>query len=373
MNDTPIKHSPFFYVTLEGTAYEIGRQQGELVRGIPGWLQFVRSGKDAFNPEERRQVSALFDRHCPGLNDEIRGLADGAGIQFDEVMYYAITYMRAGNCSHLAVLPAAASDGHVLVARNYEFGDQEDDMRLCTTRVQGKYAHLGFSSLLFGRNDGMNEHGLSVTMSSGGIPVGKYIPPIQSGFQFWALIRHLLENCRSVEEVLGEVEDFPLCGNTVLIAADRSGKAALIEFYGPHKAVRCIDAQSANPAVYATNHYTLPEMQSWPVQQLANSPVRYQTIERFVSAEAPKIDRGKLKLLFGSAYPQGLTCHYYAEYFGTLHSLVFDLTSGEAEICFGSPIANPWRRFDLATPSRPEPYMTALPQETAEADFWKGE
>jgi len=35
--------------------------------------------------------------------------------------------------------------------------------------VKGKFAHLGFSSLLFGRQEGMNEYGLTVTMSGGGI------------------------------------------------------------------------------------------------------------------------------------------------------------------------------------------------------------
>nr|MDF9459864.1 hypothetical protein [Bacillus pumilus] len=37
-----------------------------------------------------------------------------------------------------------------------------------TTHVKGSACHTGSSLLLFGRSDGMNEHGLSVTFSACG-------------------------------------------------------------------------------------------------------------------------------------------------------------------------------------------------------------
>jgi len=56
------------------------------------------------------------------------------------------------------VLPGLTASGHVLLGRSYAFDDTMDDLQLCTTRVAGKYAHVGFSLLLLGRLDGLNEH-----------------------------------------------------------------------------------------------------------------------------------------------------------------------------------------------------------------------
>ncbi|MFB8733284.1 carcinine hydrolase/isopenicillin-N N-acyltransferase family protein [Bacillus sp. SL00103] len=44
--------------------------------------------------------------------------------------------------------------------RNYDFSPIFDDMRLVTTHLKGLPYHTGSSSSLFGRSDGMNEHGL---------------------------------------------------------------------------------------------------------------------------------------------------------------------------------------------------------------------
>ena len=39
------------------------------------------------------------------------------------------------------------------------------------TSVTGKYTHMGTSILAAGRDDGINEYGLAVTMTSCGMPV----------------------------------------------------------------------------------------------------------------------------------------------------------------------------------------------------------
>ncbi|MFD1906382.1 carcinine hydrolase/isopenicillin-N N-acyltransferase family protein [Paenibacillus rhizoplanae] len=44
-----------------------------------------------------------------------------------------------------------------------------NQLLLSTTRVKGKPAHTGFALQLFGRYDGMNEAGLTVTTTSGRI------------------------------------------------------------------------------------------------------------------------------------------------------------------------------------------------------------
>ncbi len=203
------KSVTYHHTVLQGSAYEIGQMQAEIVNAAPGFAAFMQSGQGAFSETEFRTVRGTFERYCPGLNEEIQGLADGLGVPPAHVVYYSQTYLRQSHCSHMAVLPGLSASGHVLVGRSYEFDDTMDDLQLCTTHVTGQYAHVGFSSLLLGRLDGLNEHGLAVTMSAGGLPVGTapgLRPPIQDGLQFWALIRTVLETCRTVDEALDLIE-----------------------------------------------------------------------------------------------------------------------------------------------------------------------
>ena len=77
-----------------------------------------------------------------------------------------------------------------------------------------------------GRDDGINEMGLTVTLSSSGFPVGP-LPemrrPAVTGLQFWAVVRTLLENCRDVKEALSMLKDMPVAYNLNLIVLDREG------------------------------------------------------------------------------------------------------------------------------------------------------
>lgn len=367
------KSVTYHHTVLKGSAYKVGQMQGERVKAAPGFAAFMQSGQGAFSETEFRTVRDTFDRFCPGLNEEIQGLAEGLGVPPEHVVYYAQTYLRQGHCSHMAVLPGLTASGHVLLGRSYEFNDTMDDLQLCTTHVAGKYAHVGFSSLLLGRLDGLNEHGLAVTMSAGVLPVGTapgLRPPIQDGLQFWALIRTVLETCRTVDEALDWIECVPCAGNPILIVADRDGHAALVEIFGPHHAVRRIDGDNSEGYVCAANHYTMPETRQQDPKMATHSYVRKTTIETRMAGVAPELTPETLKGILSDPYPKGVCCHYYGQGFGTLHSMVFDLTAGQVDVCFGSPVANDWHRFDLAKPAAAGKYPVTLPQEQAKEAFW---
>jgi predicted choloylglycine hydrolase len=367
------KTAVFSHVTLRGSAYEVGKAQGEAMRQFPQAADFFRSGLEANKQGDFDSTLKMFDRYCPGINDEIKGFADGLGIPFESVVYYSWTRLRPRHCSHFVALPSLTESGHVLVGRNYDFGEPSDDLRLCTTAVDGCYAHLGFSSVTFGRLDGMNEHGLSVTMSAGGIPVGLLeglTPPIQDGLIFWALIRTLLERCKTVDEALVLCKEIPSCGNPILILADANGNAALVEIYGPTVSVKKIDAASPEQFLLATNHFVLPETRSLEPTMMEHSRCRHQVIQSALQQAAPRVNVDGVKKVLSTSYPDGLSCHFYDEFFGTLHSLVFDLNEKKAQICFGSPAVNEWHEFDL-NGSAPTIYPVKLPREKTGPDFWK--
>lgn len=373
MSQVAEKKIMFRHHVWAGSAYQVGQLQGEMVKETPGAKAFFTSCGGRYSGEELDRILELYDSFCPGLCDELAGFADSLGASIGDVLYVCRSYLKAAHCSQLVVLPALTAEKKVLVGRSYEFSEEMDDLSLCTTRVEGNYAHMGFSSLLFGRLDGMNECGLSVTMSAAGMPVGELPgmkPPVDNGFHFWVLLRAILDRCATLEEAVRMAESFPLCCNLNLIVAHKSGAAALIERVGSHQSIKTIGPESEEQFICSTNHLTQPDMVHHVPTMMKNSGVRRQTVTSRIENTSPAITKETIRGILSDPYPDGLCFHYYQEFFGTLWSLMFDLEEGTAEVCFGSPIANRWYTFSLPAPQKPARYEATLPLEKAAPDFW---
>ncbi|MFQ7537978.1 MAG: C45 family autoproteolytic acyltransferase/hydrolase [Clostridium sp.] len=168
-----------------------------------------------------------------------------------------------------------------LLARNFEFSDEIEDFTLIKTSVTGKHTHMGTSILGAGRDDGINEYGLAVTMTSCGIPVVDlpYMKtPCIEGLQYWIVVRALLENCRNVQEALSYIKDMPIAFHMNMIIFDKEEHAALIQTYAGKKAIRCITTEEA--LLFTTNHAVLDDDKNLESGAFKHSVQRYQYIKR---------------------------------------------------------------------------------------------
>jgi predicted choloylglycine hydrolase len=363
-------HVKQYHLVLRGTPREMGQQQGAMIKDIPQAVAFFASGPFPKTSAPVDSTLKLMDKYCPGLVDEMTGFCEAAGIPLEKLAYLAMTHVGGKHCSQFVVLPEASADGHTLVGRNYDFSEKVDDLKLTTIFPTGGYASLGFPTLFFGRNDGFNEHGLSVTMTAGGMPVGLepgMQAPIQNGLQFWALVRAILDTCKTVEEAEECIAAFPCSGNPILIVADKKGKASLAEIHGANTKIMRINGDRKYMA--ATNHYQFDELRKIDPTCMNHSATRLNTVNRFLKENEGKITLESMKGLLGTPYPQGPCAHFYSEWFGTLHSCVFDVTEGFGEVTFGSPAANPWHRVDLNDP-KPGVFDSILPDTHTTPDFW---
>ncbi|MBN1875407.1 MAG: hypothetical protein JXA33_14350 [Anaerolineae bacterium] len=362
-----IREGVFQHVILEGTSYEIGRRQAELLQVTnEDFLNFFTSQEvcpEKYGFTTFKQLQEEYEVACPGINDEIQGFADGLGIPIEKIRFYDISHLVQANCSHMVVLPRLTYDGHLLVGRSYEWKPEEEDLRLCTTRVKGKACHIGFSCLLFGRMEGMNEYGLSLTMS-GGMAAG--LPEEwnkKTGLNFWVVQRGILDSCRDVKDALEKLYACTPTSNTNILLAERSGKAALVEIYAGELQVRAIDSASDVPYLVSTNHYILPGMAERNYHQfiLENSLPRAEALRACIERERPRVTRETLREILAKEIPYGCFGPYYSGGFGTLWSMIFDLTVGEVEICFGAPGYNPWRSFTLENMGTTQTYQAKFP------------
>ncbi|MCX7709693.1 MAG: C45 family peptidase [Clostridia bacterium] len=329
---------------LEGDNYHIGQTLGQMVSNSPGFKEAHILPQASFSQTEGEKIIKLFNQFCPGLNEEIEGFSDVFKVDKGQVLYYALTFLRPG-CSQMAILPSKSENGHTILARNYDFSEKLDDMTITTTRVTGRYAHLSSSAVLFGRGDGMNECGLAVSQTSAGLPVSNMNPafrkPAIEGLNFWAVIRSVLENCADCDETIRFIRDMPIAFNINLMAADRTGKAVLIETFDGRKAIKEINSSTEEQYIFSTNHVCLPELTQLEEKKLKHSVLRYELIDKKLSSK-DKVSEEDIKELLTTHYPEGLCFDYYDEFFGTLRSIVFDSNECTAKLCFGSPDINPW-------------------------------
>lgn len=360
--------------TLElcGSNYEIGRTLGSIVTACPPLLAAYTAGMEGFGPEEVRAAREIFHRWCPGLNEELAGFADAVHAAPERILYYAMTYLRP-NCSHLALLPSRTSNGHPLLARNYEFCDEMEDFMLIKTNVNGKYSHMGTGVLNFGRDDGFNECGLALTMSSCGFPVGalkEMRSPMLHGLQFWAVTRSVLENCKNVEEALQFLKEMPIAYNLNLILLDKSGASALLETLDGRKALKQIDPTSPGPYLYATNHPVLKELAAIEPMAMSHSLKREEYIKKCL-ASRPIFSPDMLKAMLLSPYPDGLCCHAYSGFFGTTKSMLIDPVDGTIDLCWGGQTENGWHTYRLAEPLGYSEMEVTLTNEPVSQDMFQ--
>lgn len=366
-----ITETKAFYKNLEGTPYEIGKQLSAMCVQIPELVNRIILEKPIFSSKELKEIYDMFDSYCDGINEEIRGFADTLNVHQEQVLYYVSTYLKRG-CSLMTVLPSKTDDGHMLMARNYDFNDKMEDIILVNTNVTGKYAHIGSLISMFGRGDGMNDQGLAVCQASAGMPVGNFEggrKPAITGLQFWAVIRSILENCKDVNESIEYAMSVPLAYNINLMIADKFGNAVLIESYNGKKTFKKCDETTKEQFLCATNHLVLPELIHLEPMHLKTSDVRYQLIQNILVSKA-QLTIENLKELLSEKYPKGLCCHYYDEFFGTLRAMIFDVTDGKLEICFGSPKNNQWYTFKVNESVKQAVFPVHLEREIAPSDFY---
>jgi len=186
----------------EGSHYEIGKSIGEALSKHKA-LYKINVMDEASDSRAVAQKRLLLDEFCPGIFDEISGIADGLNLPVERLAVLS-DFSVTGGCSQFVAMPKITSGGSVLVGRSYEFSI-DDELCLCVTRASGKPAHIGFSLFLSGRFDGMNEHGLVATMSS-----CEYNQRSSGeGLWFPLVLRSLLDNCKNTDEAKDLLKSYP--------------------------------------------------------------------------------------------------------------------------------------------------------------------
>lgn len=300
---------PVLHVT--GTPYEMGRQHGALLgKEIRAFqkqaLAFWTKGSDpqAFLASLRSLDGVLPERY----REELRGLAAGAGLTYDQVLTLNLGYdaWPRGRCSQFVALPELTGSG-VLHARNLDFSLASLLQRRSFILVAEPEGSLPFVSLTWagvaGVLTGMNVEGVTLALNANGSGAGFRPDGLVVEFGF----RQALETTRTVAEAVDQFLAAPRAIGGILVASD-SGGALVAEFTLDGATVR----RPAGGWIAAANHF-LADVSP----RDASSPVRYGALRDGLIGAAPPLTVEQAIALLDRAAIHG------SSYAGTPQSVVF--------------------------------------------------
>ena len=363
------------HVRVEGTSYQRGQQYGRQAaarvrRSVQAYQQAFAhfAGWDwATVRHEAARFEAPIGKLWPAYLDEMRGIADGAGLDLTDVLainvrtevMYAATARRApraeppaagrtrAECSAFACVPAPGRKGSTLLGQNWDWllhsagtlvvleARQEDGPDFVTVVEAGLLAKTG-----------MNAAGLGLVTNALVTDADTGEP----GLPYHVLLRAILD-CATVTEALRVLQSRPRSSSANYLIAHASGAALDVEA-APGDFTRLYPVYPQDGVLLHTNHFISrgqhTDLSLWA---MPSSAVRLQRLQ---AARTPKPDIEDFRALLAdhADYPHSV-CHHPdpgdhpREQGATIASVLMDLTARQLWLAAGNPCQVPYERLAI--------------------------
>lgn len=263
-------------IHLKGSHYEMGFQMGKMLpeqcrEDVEFYLKDFAYDQHRTLPE-LLGIYAQAEPFIPqGFKEELKGLADGAGIPLDEVVACHIV-PELYHCSGSAAWGEATIDGKLYHHRSLDYAldigkkkrVQENAALLLFAPDDGiPHAVVGWVGTL-GCVSGMSERGISI-----GEMGSKSKDESFAGIPMWFLLRQVLQTAGTLQEGIDLFRHGPrTCGYNFILADGKIPEAVAIEVTRSKIAVfRAHDSQedvaphwSLRNMVRRVNHFVAPEL-----------------------------------------------------------------------------------------------------------------
>lgn len=322
-----------YHAHFRGTHYEAGYRWGSLLLKhkniILNLIPFEITQKRF---DYAMSCLPVYEKYYPEIMEEIRGLADGQHCDarvLQAVLFSMYAMPPACNCSCFAL----ASEQAILLGRNSDFltALEKLNMNVVYRLSDGTHSFTGNTTAFIEIEDGVNEHGLAVGLTS--------VYPLQCkpGFNAGLLLRYLLEKCKNVLEAISCLHQLPIASAQTLTLADAAGKMTVVECDSAH--IHSVESLSGEiPFVCATNSFHLPKMINHNRMEIDDwfAEKRYQTMVSAFSEKERTYDLSFAKRLLAGDY--GFLCQYDRRTGkDTVWSVIYDLKGRRIYRSEGNP------------------------------------
>jgi len=360
---------------VSGDAATRSRQYGELARAEilrtrAGYERaFAAKGVSwAEAVEFSRGFVPAIETWFPELLTELRGIAEGAGLPFDdvltmncrtEVLWRAavrksdrVAPWLRGECSSFALEPDRTAPGRALVGQNWDWLDVLSDgvVVLEVEREAGpNFVTIVEAGLL--AKTTMNQAGMAIGINT----IVCSLDGGPHGVPFHVLVRAVAD-AEHVSDVVEILSTAPRASSGNYIVASENGAVLDVETApGDARTVHPLIAERG--AVIHTNHFVRTPVDGYDLApaQMADSFVRYGRLDRLIVQRETPAGIEELKAVFAdhADAPSAVCCHPDvrsdpAAQWATLVSVIMDPAARAIHLAEGVPCTSPWDTHDYS-------------------------
>ena len=332
----------------------------EVFRADAGWdWASVRAHARAYVP--------AIERFEPRYLEEMRGIAEGAGVHEDdvlainvrtEVMFAAKARdatdrsRRPGECTSFAVVPDRSADGHTILGQNWDWLLHAEDTVVVLEAEQDAgpdYVTVVEAGLL--AKTGMNSSGIGLVTNALVSDADVGAP----GIPYHLALRAVLD-AETISDAYAALQGGYRSSSANYLVAHADGLAVDIEG-APGDFDALYLTFPADGVLLHTNHFLSPRFAGRDVGQwvMPDSPFRLERIGTAVAGSIPlSLETFRAALADHANYPSGVCCHPDARFERldqgtTVASILMDLDTKTMWVADGHPCTAPFRRLDYAS------------------------
>ncbi len=336
----------FPLLEVAGSAYELGYQHGaQAARLIERYLRLTERLTGKSRDQLCRNAMTLLP-YMQALSadfvTEVRGLADGAGIAFEEAV---LCQARAeagrvseGGCTAFAITGSMTANGQTLAGQNQDLEAEYADVAILL-RIKpndGRPRALMFTFAGQLGYTGMNEHGLAHFANA------LYDAPWQPGLPHYPLKRVMLEQ-RDVAACVDLLARHRTCSAANVVLCDGHGAIADVEVR-PAGIARFTDTH-VDQLIHA-NHYVTPEFSQYETHSLPDSCPRLDRMRLLLHAQRGQLDVDIIKaILADHAGEPAAICRHGANHMHSISGYIAEPTQRVLHVRRGHGCLGTWTAY----------------------------
>ena len=346
-----MKTTRFPLIQVSGTPYEMGVQHGKQGKAwIDRFLDLLLSGRNRAEVLSRTDAFApLFQKYVPDLIAEIRGLAEGAQISFQEALLLQIRgeingVQSDGACTAFVIGPRLTAAGEILIGQNSDMTEVMEEIGIVLHVIPNDGprilmwtfgGHLGYH--------GMNSAGVAHFANAlGGGPGWRWALP------HYPVKREMLRQ-GTVAECLNVLDRIPVCssGNYVLTG----GCGTIIDVELTPEGYATLDDAGEGFIVH-TNHFLSPGLATADTDEksLKDSFPRLRRLRQLVQEHTGYVTVELLQQFLADHdnHPTSVCRHGGDSTTSkTVASLVAEPASGKFHVGYGNPCQRHFQTYDI--------------------------
>ncbi len=355
----------FPLIKVRGEHIERGRQYGEqaaelIHSNLEGYFRLFQHAtglKRSEILEQAREYLEPSQKYAPQLVDEMRGIAQGAGVSLDEVLALncrteilsvGVVPLHQGECTAISVAPEFTANGHALIAQNWDWVDvlRGGSVLLRVERPGDPATVLTLTEAGQIGKIGLNSAGVGVCLN--------FLRHDQRrlGVPLHLILREALESPRlSLAAAAVYRAERANAGNYLLARAN--GRAISLEAAPSDVGV----LHPEGGLLVHTNHFITPHLQEGDTGILdsESTQLRYSRALQMLRARVGAITVETLQEVLRDHFhrPNSICRHPdlalpEIERAATLASVIMDLTTGEMHVISGEPCQGEYQTFTVS-------------------------